>query len=128
MKVNNNEAEVTFYDSFATYKAAHADSTTTEEQYKQYFLTGDAIKKLFVSEPTRLLRQFPGLNAIKMTLPFEGKTYIINLDRNSLNKYIGLKIEDLKAEDQSWQKKFNTPYVSNKAKRAEFFKKFVTIQ
>lgn len=63
-----------------------------------------------------------------MTLPFEDKTYIINLDRNSLNKYIGLKIEDLKAEDQSWQKKFNNPYVSNKAKRTEFFKKFVTIQ
>ncbi|MFF1992822.1 hypothetical protein ACFVWC_16400 [Bacillus mycoides] len=128
LKLNNTEAEVTFYDSFATYKAANADSTTTEEQYKQYFLTGGAIEKIFVSEPARLLRQFPGLNAIKMTLPFEGKTYSMNLDRDSLNTYIGLKIEDLKTEDQSWQKKFNNPYVYNKAKRAEFFKKFVTVQ
>ncbi|PGE09525.1 hypothetical protein COM64_30100 [Bacillus toyonensis] len=128
MKLNNKEAEITFHDSFASYKSAKSDSNVTEELYKQYFSTGDAIEKMFVSEPARLLRQFPDLNAVKMTLPFEGKTYNINLDRKSLNSHLGFKIEDLKVEDKSWVKKFNDPYVYNKAKRKAFFTKFVVVQ
>ncbi|MDC6156157.1 hypothetical protein HOV72_009590 [Bacillus albus] len=128
MKLNNNEAEIIFHDSFASYKSAKPDSNVTEELYKQYFSTGDAIEKMFVSEPVRLLRQFPDLNAVKMTLPVEGKTYNINLDRKELNSHLGFKIEDLKVEDKSWVKKFNDPYVYDKTKRKAFFKKFVTVQ
>ncbi|HDR7843316.1 TPA: hypothetical protein QCY25_003784 [Bacillus toyonensis] len=128
MKLDNKEAEITFHDSFASYKSAKSDSNVTEELYKQYFSTGDAIEKMFVSEPARLLRQFPDLNAVKMTLPFEGKTYNINLDRKSLNSHLGFKIEDLKVEDKSWVKNFNDPYVYNKAKRKAFFTKFVVVQ
>ncbi|MFE4762221.1 hypothetical protein [Bacillus mycoides] len=128
MKLNNKEAEITFHDSFASYKSAKPDSNVTEELFKQYFSTGDAIEKMFVSEPARLLRQFPDLNTVKMTLPFDGKTYSTSLDRNSLNSYLGFKIEDLKVEDKSWVKKFNDPYVYNKTKRKAFFKKFVTVQ
>ncbi|MDA2731783.1 hypothetical protein PDR34_18565 [Bacillus cereus] len=128
MKLNNKDAEITFYDSFASYKSTKPDSNVTEEQYKQYFATGDAIEKIFVSEPARLLRQFPDLNTVKMTLPFNGKTYTTSLDRDSLNTYLGFKIEDLKVEDKSWVKKFNDPYVYDKAKRKVFFKKFVTVQ
>ncbi|MCU5631248.1 hypothetical protein OCB76_08955 [Bacillus cereus] len=128
MKLNNKEAEITFHDSFASYKSTKPDSNVTEEQYKQYFSTGDAIEKIFVSEPSRLLRQFPDLDTVKMTLPFDGKTYSISLGRNSLNTYLGFKIEDLKVEDKSWVKKFNDPYVYDKTKRTTFFKKFVTVQ
>ncbi|PEE53705.1 hypothetical protein CN501_15655 [Bacillus cereus] len=128
MKLNNKEAEITFHDSFASYKSTKPDSSVTEEQYKQYFSTGDAIEKIFVSEPSRLLRQFPDLDTVKMTLPFDGKTYSISLGRNSLNTYLGFKIEDLKVEDKSWVKKFNDPYVYDKTKRTTFFKKFVTVQ
>ncbi|PFW92242.1 amiloride-sensitive sodium channel family protein [Bacillus pseudomycoides] len=128
MKLNNKEAEITFHDSFASYKSAKPDSNVTEELYKQYFSTGDAIEKMFVSEPARLLRQFPDLNVVKMTLPFEGKTYNINLDRKSLNSHLGFKIEDLKVEDKSWVKKFNDPYVYDKTKRKAFFTKFVVVQ
>uniref|UniRef100_UPI001F55D8B9 hypothetical protein n=1 Tax=Bacillus cereus group sp. BfR-BA-01309 TaxID=2920286 RepID=UPI001F55D8B9 len=128
MKLNNKEAEITFHDSFASYKSTKPDSNVTEEQYKQYFSTGDAIEKMFVSEPARLLRQFPDLNTVKMTLPFDGKTYTTSLERNGLNTYLGFKIEDLKVEDKSWVKKFNDPYVYDKTKRKAFFKKFVTVQ
>ncbi|PHB90669.1 hypothetical protein COE98_15970 [Bacillus wiedmannii] len=128
MKINNNQAEITFYDSFESYKTNNPDSKIDDKSYKQYFSTGHTIEKLLVSEPARLLRQFPALNSVKMTLPFEGKTYSINLDRNELNKYIGLKIEDLKVEDKSWQKKFDNPYVYDQNKRNAFFKKFVAVQ
>ncbi|MCU5596804.1 hypothetical protein [Bacillus wiedmannii] len=128
MKVNNNQAEITLYDSFESYKTDNPDNKLDDKAYKQYFSTGHTIEKLLVSEPARLLREFPALNSVKMTLPFEGKTYSINLDRNELNKYIGLKIEDLKVDDKSWQKKFDNPYVYDQNKRNAFFKKFVTVQ
>ncbi|HHY0843106.1 TPA: hypothetical protein ACVW7B_003082 [Bacillus cereus] len=128
MKLNNKDAEITFYDSFTSYKSAKPESNVSEEQYKQYFSTGDAIEKMFVSEPARLLRQFPDLNTVKMNLPFDGKTYNTSLDRNSLNTYLGFKIEDLKVDDQSWNKKFNNPYVYDKAQRKALFKKFVNVQ
>ncbi|MEB8658287.1 hypothetical protein [Bacillus cereus] len=128
MKVNNNQAEITFYDSFESYKTDNPDNKLDDEAYKQYFSTGHTIEKLLVSEPTRLLRQFPTLSTVKMTIPFEGKTYSINLDRKELNSYIGYKIENLKTEDKSWQQKFDKPYVYDKDKRSAFFKKFVTIK
>ncbi|MGE6401795.1 hypothetical protein [Bacillus cereus] len=127
-KLNNNKAEITFYDSFAAYKAAHADSTTTEEQYKQEFSTEDTIEKMFVEESARILRRFHALNSINMTLPFEGKTYNINLSRDSLNAYLGFDIESIKVADKSWEDKFVKPYVNDKTKRDEFFKKFVKVQ
>lgn len=128
IKLTNNEAEITYFDSYTSYKSQKPDSPVKEDSYKQYFATGDAIEKMFVSEPARLLRQFPDVNAVKMTLPYDGKTYSINLDRKSLNKYIGFKIESLQPEDQSWQKKFNDSYVYDKTKREKFFKNFVTVQ
>ncbi|MCM3735562.1 hypothetical protein M3215_06955 [Bacillus cytotoxicus] len=128
IKLNNNEAEITYHDSYTSYKSQKPDSNMTEDVYKDYFSTGYAIEKILVGEPARLLRQFPNLNDVKMTLPFEGKTYSINLDRKSLNEYLGFKIESLSPEDQSWQKKFNNPYVYNKTKRTAYFKKFVIVQ
>jgi len=128
VKLNNNNSEITFYDSFTAYKAAHADSTTTEEQYKQYFSTGDTIEKIFVEESSRLLRRFHALNSVKMTLSFEGKTYNINLSRKDLNKYLGFKVESLNVANGSWKSKFVEPYVYDQNKRAEFFKKFVKVK
>ncbi|MGG3758224.1 hypothetical protein ABEW49_17535 [Bacillus anthracis] len=122
------KAEIIYFDSYVSYKSQKPDSNIAEDMYKEYFSTGDAITKMFVSEPARLLRQFPDLDSVKMTLPYDGKTYSIDLNRKELNEYIGFKIEKLKVEDDSWAKKFNTPYVYDKNKRAEFFKKFVTVQ
>ncbi|HDR7793060.1 TPA: hypothetical protein QCY19_001610 [Bacillus luti] len=128
VKLDNNNADIIFYDSFTTYKAAHADSTTTEEQYKQYFSTGDTIEKIFVEESSRLLRRFHALNSVKMSLTFEGKNYSINLSRKDLNDYLGFKVESLNVANGSWKSKFVEPYVYNKTKRTEFFNKFVKVQ
>lgn len=127
-KLHNNKAEITFYESFAAYKAAHADSTTTEEQYKQEFSGEGTIEKMFVEESARILRRFHALNSINITLPFEGKTYNVNLSRDSLNAHLGFDIESIKVADKSWENKFVKPYVNDKTKRDEYFKKFVKVQ
>lgn len=83
---------------------------------------------MFVSKSARLLRQFPGLNAIKMTLPFEGKTYNINLNSKPLNTHLGFKFDGLKVEGKSSFNKFNNPYIYDKTQLKPFSKKFVAIK
>lgn len=128
LSLNNNIGEVIFYDSFTSYKSNNPNTSITEQAYKDYFNTGSAIEKIFVGESARLLRQFPTLSAVKMTLPFEGKIYSIHLDRTALNQYIGFPIESLKADDGSWQKQYVNAYTYNNEKRRAFFEKFVTVQ
>lgn len=128
IKVANNEAEILFYDSYESYQSENPKTKIAKGKYTEYFKADATVAKILVGEPARLLKQFSTLNKIKMVLPFEGKTYSINLDRTSLNSYIGFKIEDLKSEDKSWTEKFYDPYVNTADKRAAFFAKFVIVQ
>ncbi|MFF5994303.1 hypothetical protein AAGS61_06050 [Lysinibacillus sp. KU-BSD001] len=122
----DNYSVIEFYNNFEEYKNDNPDSLLKEDDYKGYFETGDAIEKILVIENVRLLRQFPALTGAKMTLPFEGKTYSIDMDRASVNDYLGFKVEDLKTEDDSWNSKFVDPIGYDNKKRKAFIEKFGT--
>lgn len=124
----DNYSVINFYNNFKEYKNENPDSLLTEVDYKEYFSTGQAIEKILVIENIRLLRQFPGLAGAKMTLPFEGKTYSINIDRASINDYLGFKVEELKTEDDSWVTKFVNPVAYNEQKRKYIMEKFGTVK
>ncbi|MGN7115001.1 hypothetical protein [Lysinibacillus odysseyi] len=125
--LTDNYSVIDFYSTYEEYKQDNQESLITEEDYKGYFDTSESIEKILVIENVRLLRQFPGLAGAKMTLPFEGKTYSINLDRKSLNDYLGFKVEDLKTEDDSWTTKFVNPIGYDEQKRKELMEKFGTV-
>lgn len=109
-------------------KQANPDSPLTEDDYKGYFDTGDAIEKILVGENVRLLRQFPDLTATSMVLPYGGQTYSIDLDRQAVNEYLGFKVEELSLEDKSWHEKFSNPYIYDDTNRKQFFDKFVEVK
>ncbi|WP_394223536.1 hypothetical protein [Priestia aryabhattai] len=125
---DGNKAVVKYADSFATYKAENLNSRITEDDYKMYFEGGDAIQKIMVGEPARLLKQFEGLESVSLTLPFEGKTYSTEITREELNNYLGFKIESLGEDSDAWRSKFSDEYIYNEAKRNEMFNKFVTVR
>lgn len=116
-----------FHPNHASYKEENPDSNVSEEDYSNYFNTGDAIEKIMVGESVRILREFPEMNAIAITLPFEGQTYKVNLEREAANEYLGLKIEDLSVKDGSWTDKFTEPYLYDEDNRKEFFYKFIQV-
>ncbi|MDY7994292.1 hypothetical protein UY286_26735, partial [Paenibacillus polymyxa] len=66
-------------------------------------------------------------HAVSMILPFDGKTYSIDVDRNSLNKFLGYKIESLSIKDGTWNDKFSDPYIYDKSNRQKFIDTFVKI-
>lgn len=109
-------------------KQANPDSPLTEDDYKGYFDTGDAIEKILVGENVRLLRQFPDLTATSMVLPYGGQTYSIDLDRQAVNEYLGFKVEELSLEDKSWHEKFSNPYIYDDTNRKQFFDMFVEVK
>lgn len=126
--VKGNKGNIEYFGNYEEYKKANPDSRVTEESYKQYFDSGDAIEKIFVSENVRLLREFPDLTSTSMTLPYEGKTYSMNLKRQDTNDYLGFNVEDLNTEDDSWNEKFVNPIVYNDVQRQKFFDKFVNVK
>ncbi|WP_010288185.1 hypothetical protein [Kurthia massiliensis] len=128
ISVKDNKGHVDYFGNYEEYKKANPDSQVTEESYKQYFDSGDAIEKILVSENVRLLREFPDLKSTSMSLPYEGKEYSINLNRQHANEYLGFKIEDLNTEDGSWEEKFVSAIVYNDVERQKFFNEFVTVK
>lgn len=120
----DNYSVINFYSSFYEYKNNNHNSLITKKAYKEYFKIDKKIEKIFVIENVRLLRQFPTLFGAKMTLQFDGKTYSIDIDRASLNEYLGFKVEDLKKEDDSWTVGFVNPIGYDDKKRKEFMNKF----
>ena len=116
ISVTENKGLIEFFGSYDEFKQVKPESPLTEEEYKGYFETGDAIEKILVGENVRLLRQFPDLVSTSMVLPYGGKTYSIDLDRKEVNDYLGFKVEELSIEDKSWHEKFSNPILYEKEK------------
>ena len=128
INVTNNKGSIEYFSTFDEYKQANAQSMLTEEDYKEYFETGSAIEKIFVSENVRLLRQFPSLSGMHMVLPFDGKTYTMDVDRQQVNDYLGFNVEELSTDDGSWNEKFVDEIVYDDTKRKAFFDEFVEVK
>ncbi|WP_374965891.1 hypothetical protein [Lysinibacillus sp. RS5] len=123
ISLTDNYSVIEYYANFDEYKIDNTDNYLTVDDYKIFFDTEETIEKILVIENVDLLRQFPELTGAKMTLPFDGKTYSIDIDRSSVNEYLGFKVEDLKTED-SWTTKFVNPIGNDDQKRQDFMKKF----
>lgn len=70
--VNQNEAVITYAD-FATQKKAKPETGMTVADAKNYWESRDAINKALMKEPIRLLKEFPELQKVKVTLNHEKK-------------------------------------------------------
>lgn len=128
ISLKDNKGIIEYFGSYEEFKAAKQNSPLKKEDYASYFDTADAIDKLLVSEPVRLLRQFPSLEAVSMYLPYEGKTYSIKLKRQEVNEYLGFKVEKLSTSDGSWNEKFVDPIVYDERNREKFLDAFLKIR
>ncbi|MDQ0047659.1 hypothetical protein J2T18_001942 [Paenibacillus polymyxa] len=127
VSIKDNNVLILYYGSYSDYKEDKPDSLVKNEDYSNHLGTENAIQKILVGESARLLRQFHDLNAVSMILPFDGKTYSMDVDRNSLNKFLGYKIESLSIKDGTWNDKFSDLYIYDKSNRQKFFDTFVKI-
>lgn len=96
--ITDKYLEIKYCNTYSEYKQLKPEANISEEQFNDYFNSGDKVLKILVIEPIRLLRQFPTLDRIGMEL----KDYRFIADRVSLNNLLGVKIEDLSVDDGSW--------------------------
>ncbi|BCB03499.1 hypothetical protein [Bacillus sp. KH172YL63] len=101
---------INYYESYEDYKRENENSPHSEHVYADYFKSGAKIEKILIEETARILRQFPFVNTVSVTLDFEGENYNVNVEREKLNSLIGFNIEETSNDDGSWQEKFQRIY------------------
>ncbi len=121
VELENGKATITYIKNFKEYKKLNPQSGLTESDLKSYWSTGDAIKKMLVGSPARIMKNLELINEVKIVLPFENKTHQIDVKKSELVKFTGKSMNEIKSD---WSKSFADPYIYNKEGREEFFKKF----
>ncbi len=120
--VNQNEAVITYAD-FATLKKAKPETGMTEADTKNYWESGDAINKALMEEPIRLLKEFPELHKVKVTLNY-GKKYTTEIDRATIEEYLKVNLAETKTDKDKWRNEIVNKFFT-KEERAKYIEKFV---
>jgi hypothetical protein len=125
VELENGKAIITYVKNYKEYKDLNPQSGLTENDLKSYWSTGNAIQKMLVGSPARLIKNLGFINEVKIILPFENKIYQINIKKAELEKFVGKNISEI---ENDWVKSFADPYIYDKKGREKFFKHFVTIK
>ncbi|MGF9910087.1 hypothetical protein [Brevibacillus porteri] len=120
--VNQNEAVITYAD-FAALKKAKPETGMTEADAKNYWESGDAINKALMEEPIRLLKEFPELQKVKVTLN-HGKKYTTEIDRATIEDYLKVNLAETKADKDKWRNEIVNKFFT-KEERAKYTERFV---
>lgn len=124
IKLENGKATITYVKSYREYKELNPQSVLTENDLKSYWLTGNAIQKILVGSPARLMKKLSFINEVKIVLPFENKVYEIDVKKYELEKFVNKSMSQI---TNDWKENFADPYIYDKNGRQKFFNKFGTI-
>jgi len=115
------------YGSYEDYIKLKPNTKITKDYYTTYWSTGDAINKAMMEEPIRLLREFPWLNKVDLTLPFEGVKYTVRIDRKTVENYLNVNLAEIHKDstNEQWVNKIVNKYF-NKEERSKYVQIFVT--
>lgn len=125
VNVGTDNITVTFFETYQAYKEANPNSGITNEDYIDYFSTGDQINKLLMEETSRLFKQFPGAASIDMVIPFDGKIYSVALTQGEIEQFYNVDFSTLTSND-IWREKVSNPHF-NKRDRQQFVEQFVQV-
>ncbi|MCT6513226.1 hypothetical protein OQZ55_11915 [Bacillus subtilis] len=115
-KVNDDVVFIEYFSSYRHYKDINKGSNITEEDFENYFNTGDKILKIVIGEPARIFREFSSVSAVIIKL--QEISYYIT--RASLDSLTNLNISDLSTEDESWRN-FANEHIYNKLNRQKLY-------
>ncbi|MFC3158941.1 hypothetical protein SAMN05443633_107111 [Chryseobacterium arachidis] len=125
VELENGKAVITYVKSYKEYKDLNPQSGLTKNDLKSYWSTGNAIQKMLVGSPARLMKKLDFINEVKIILPFENKVYQIDITKSELEKFVGKSISEI---ENDWVKSFADPYIYDKKGREKFLKQFGTIK
>ena len=113
--IKNDFVEVIYCDTYEEYRNIKPKSKLPKEEFLRYFSTGDKVAKILLTEPIRLLRQFPELKRVGLRI----KGYTFFADKEVVNNLLNINIEQLSLDDGTWIDFVNN-YTYNKNNRHMF--------
>ncbi|GED14354.1 hypothetical protein [Aneurinibacillus migulanus] len=124
-KANDSVAEVVYAD-FEEHKKLHPKDKMTKQLFDDYWGTGDKINKVLMEEPLRLLREFPSLNDVKMTVNYNGKKYHVEVNRKTIEEYFNINLDEIHNDESldKWRTKVVQVYFT-KEEREKYVAKFI---
>ncbi|NOU97658.1 hypothetical protein GC093_31180 [Paenibacillus sp. LMG 31456] len=121
---NSNEAHIEFYESYDNFKTANIDSKLSKDDFNNFWATDDAINKVLMEEPIILLKEFPDLQNVSMSLSYQDKTYFVNADRSTVEDYLNVKLASM--DHVVWTDKVVNKFFT-KDERLKYSRKFIKI-
>jgi hypothetical protein len=125
VKLTDGKAEITYVKDYEEYKKLQPQSAVTEADLKAYWDSGSAIKKALNDGSVRIMRKLDFVNEVKITLPYDGKTYSIDVSKSELEKFLGMPFKSVLND---WDNTFSNPYVYSDTGREKFFSKFGNVK
>ncbi len=116
---------LTFIKDYEEFKQTFPASMTTEEMYKKNFSKKFEIEKVMAEIPAKIMKEYKSIQSVQITLPYNGKTYTIDISKSELEKYAQKSMEEI---DSDWNKNYAEKNVFDEAGRKAFCDKFVKIQ
>ena len=110
-----------FVKDYKEYKQFYPGPGASEKEYGYAFEKMSEIEKMMSEIPFKLLKKFPQAKAIRLVLPFKGKTYTVDMNRETIEKFTGTTFDQIADI-------FVKRYVTSEKERKEYFKKFVKVK
>lgn len=110
-KWGNGHITINYYDSYSSYKKDNPKTTITQKNYDSFWSTGNAISKALVDGAVRLFKKIPQTNRVKITLPYKGNEYSIDVREEHLLEFLGCTRQEL---IDNWGEVFSDKYVYGK--------------
>tara|TARA_B110000259_G_C13833287_1_gene329596 strand:+ start:75 stop:641 length:567 start_codon:yes stop_codon:yes gene_type:complete len=121
VELDNGIANIEYVKDYAEYKKLNPQSGLDKSSWETYWETSDGVEKAIVDGSVKLMKKLDFLNEVKITIPYKGKTYSVDVKKSELEKFVG---SDFKTIVSDWDNKFSNPYVYNDSGRQKFFAEF----
>lgn len=93
------------------------------EQADSYFESEDKLSRIFSIEMVNIFREVDGLEKINVKIPFEGRMYVLNVNREIIESHFG---ELSAVSDSEWSRRIKE--FDNVMARKIFFNRYVSVQ
>ncbi|WP_059040600.1 hypothetical protein [Paenibacillus rubinfantis] len=87
------------------------------------------MNKALMEESTRLFREFPALASVQVSLPFQGKTYYVDVTKQEIEDYFDVNFADLHEDEtlDKWKSEVAEQYFTEE-ERGKYAEKFIKVQ
>lgn len=109
-----------------TLSIIYKEDPSMKEMYKKYWGVGDTIQKSLMSIPSQYLRLSDSFHRVQIVIPYEKRTYSIDIDRTTIENYFKVDLDTL-TESASWREQIVDPYVNNDERRSAFVKAHIKV-